>query len=108
MQHKELSNGKWFEMSLCEQLANVGAEVGRAINWKNRNVKNSRLAAERALELMWLTIDDRKNIKRLKELARVYECLADFFYGENIYKSTDEIWNRYFYGYAYAVRMNSK
>ena len=36
-QHKELSQGKWQKMSLIEQMANIGSEVERAINWKNKN-----------------------------------------------------------------------
>ena len=50
-QHKNLlENGRWFDLSLMEQMANIGAEVGRAINWKNKaNLEYSRFAFERAL-----------------------------------------------------------
>ena len=68
-QHKELSQGKWQKMSLIEQMANIGSEVERAINWKNKNDKEySRMAFERALELIDLTISDGKNRWRLKEI----------------------------------------
>jgi hypothetical protein len=33
-QHKELAAGRWQQMSLVEQMANVGSEVGRALNWR--------------------------------------------------------------------------
>jgi len=96
-QHKELANGRWFEFSLPEQLANVGSEVGRAINWrKKNNYKYSENAFHRALELLSLTIDDPKNKLRLKELTRLYEALGDYFVGENIFKSSDELWEKYF------------
>ena len=67
-QHKELSQGKWQKMSLIEQMANIGSEVERAINWKNKNDKEySRMAFERALELIDLTISDGKNRWRLRK-----------------------------------------
>lgn len=108
MQHKELSKGRWLELSLCQQMANIGAEVGRAIIWKNKDRKYSEKAVERALELLYFSIDDGKNKSRLKELTRVYECLGDYFYGNNEFKSSNELWNNYFYNFAYAAKVNKK
>lgn len=106
-QHKTLAAGHWQDFSLVEQLANIGSEVARTIKWrKNYNQENSRLAFERALELLSLTIDDPKNIKRLKELTRVRETLLDYFLGVNTYKSSDKIWQNYFFSFAYATRVN--
>lgn len=106
MQHKQLSEGRWFSLSFFEQMANIGSEVERAISWKKRNEDYSYKSADRALELLYLSIDDKKNLTKLKELVRVYENLADYFYGENIYGSSDELWQKYFYNFAYAVRNN--
>jgi len=104
-QHKQLAAGRWQKFPFLEQMANIGSEVGRAISWKNKNNQEySRLAFERALELLDLTIADPKNKKRLKELLRVREVLADFFAFDNIYKSTDQSWLNYFYGFNYACR----
>ena len=94
---------RWFEFSFLEQMANIGAEIGRAINWKNKEQKMSRMSFERGLELLDLTIEDSKNKKRLKELLRVRETLADYFMFDNIYGSSDEKWNDYFYSFAYAA-----
>lgn len=105
MQHKQLSEGRWFSLSFFEQMANVGSEVERAISWDKKNNKEySQLAINRALELLILTIDDKKNINRLKEIIRVYEVLNDFFYSNNQYQSTNSSWQKYFYNFAYAVR----
>ena len=30
-QHQSLAEGRWFTLSLAEQLANIGSEVSRAI-----------------------------------------------------------------------------
>ncbi|MFH0854228.1 MAG: hypothetical protein V1891_01920, partial [bacterium] len=61
-------------------------------------------AFARALELLSLSIDDRKNKNRLKELVRLYEVLVDYFAGENIYKSSNELWQKCFYGFNYFAR----
>ncbi|MBI1866379.1 MAG: hypothetical protein HY005_00710 [Candidatus Staskawiczbacteria bacterium] len=106
IQHKELANGRWFRFSLSEQMANIGSEIGRAINWRVKDVNDSKMALERGLELLDLTIDDPKNIKRLKELLRVREMIVDYFYFDNIYGSTDEKWNNYFYSFNYAAMLN--
>ena len=105
IQHKELASGRWFRFSLLEQMANIGTEIGRAINWRAKNVNDSKMALERGLELLDLTIDDPKNKKRLKELLRVREMLVDYFCFDNIYGSSDEKWNNYFYGFNYAARL---
>lgn len=104
--HKELASGRWFTFAFVEQMANVGSEVERAIKWRSENKDYSIKAIERALELLSLTIDDMKNIKRLKELTRLYEVLVDYFYYDNQYGSSDNLWQKYFYGFNYAARIN--
>ena len=106
MRHKDLTSGRWRKFSLLEQMANIGAEIGRAMNWRNKDEKMSKASFERGLELLDLTVEDPKNKKRLKELLRVRETLADYFYFDNIYGSSDEKWNNYFYAFNYAARIN--
>jgi len=103
--NKQFEN-RWFKFSLLEQMANVGAEIGRAINWSEKDKEESRQFFERGLELLDLSIEDPKNKKRLKELLRVRECLVDYFCFNNIYGSSDENWNNYFYAFNYAARIN--
>jgi len=105
-QHKSLSEGKWFELSFPVQMANIGSEVHRTINWKNKdNLKYSQQAFERALELLHLTIADPKNKKRLRELTRIYEALADYFAFDNEYGSTDQSWQNYFFAFNYLAQL---
>ncbi len=71
---KELENmaSKWFEMSLMAQLGNVGSEISRAINWRNKNnIEQTKKAFFRALELIYLTIEDKKTSK---DYAKSPEC----------------------------------
>lgn len=104
-QHKNLAAGRWKELDFLGQMANVGSEVERAIKWKNKNKPDySRRSFERALELLDITIADEKNKKRLRELLRVRETLADYFAFSNLYKSTDEVWQKYFLAFGVAAR----
>lgn len=102
MEQKSLADGRWFELSLVEQLANVGCDIDRAIRWKNREEEvYSHDALKRAFDLLFLTIKDPKNKKRLKEVMRVKELLLDYFMGNNEYSSSDEMWHKYFMDYNY-------
>jgi len=101
--HKGLTQEQWFNRTIFDQMANIGSEVLRAISWRERNAEYSRQALYRALELLDLTIEDRKNTDRLKELLRVRELLVDFFLYDNIYHSSDEQWQRYFYAFNLAA-----
>lgn len=107
IQHQKLAGGRWNGLSLMEQLANVGSEVERAIKWKEKNnPEYSRMAFERALELLDITIGDAKNKPRLKEILRVRETLADYFASDNKFASSDNQWQKYFYSFNYAARLN--
>lgn len=102
-----MNNQSWHNLSLSEQLANVGSEVERTIIWKNKNnPKFSQKAFERCLELIDLTIGDPKNCRRLRELTRTRETLVDYFVGNNEYKSSEELWHKYFFAFNWKVRKN--
>lgn len=105
--HTNLEN-RWNHFSLVEQMANIGAEIGRTINWKKKgNRQMSINALHRGLELIDFTIDDKKNKNSLKEILRVREALVDFFLGDNIYKSSDATWEKYFHFFNLAARKNT-
>ena len=106
-QHKNLAAGRWKKLSFIEQMANIGSEVERTMSWrKKKNKDSSQKAFFRSLELASLTIADKKNKKRLKELTRLKEVLVDYFFGSNQYGSSDELWHNYFYAFNYAARVN--
>ncbi|MBF0521595.1 MAG: hypothetical protein HQL24_00910 [Candidatus Omnitrophica bacterium] len=105
VQHKELAAGRWNELPFVEQMANIGSEVERAMNWRvKQNLPYSQRAFERSLELVDLTLDHTKESARLKELARVREALVDYFAGENQFQSTEMAWRKYFLAFTYAAR----
>jgi len=106
-QHKELASGRWKSLSFCEQMANIGSEVERALIWhaKNNDAYSQR-AFDRALELVDLTLETVSGYARLKEIARMRESMVDYFAGTNQFGSTDASWRKYFLHFTYAVRKN--
>ena len=107
IQHEILAGGKWNRMSFLEQMANIGSEVSRALNWEKKGravfCKN---AASRALELLDLSLDSVKTFPRIKELARLREAVVDYFYGSNQFSSSEILWRKYFDHFNYALRKN--
>jgi hypothetical protein len=107
VQHRELAAGRWWTLTLAEQLGNVGSEVSRAARWSGRKPELARGALYRALELLDLTLADprhRQTPRRLREIARAREVVADFFAGPNEYGSTATSLQKYFDAYAIAAR----
>lgn len=107
VQHRDLAAGRWWKLSLTEQLGNVGSEVSRAARWASRDPEIARRALYRALELLDLTLNDprlRQTPRRRREIARAREVVADFFAGPNEYGSTASSLQRYFDAFAVAAR----
>lgn len=87
----------WYSMPVNVQLANVGSEVGRAISWKKRgNEQRMRSFCNKAIEFLEIMKTDKKNIDRVRELDFCIEELKDYFMGQNIYETTDEILMKYY------------
>ena len=106
-QHKDLAAGRWSQLSFFEQMANIGSEVERALNWRvKKNNSYSQKAFERALELIDLTLDNEKNYAHLKEITRMREAIVDYFFGVNQFMSSEDSWRNYFLPFTYASRRN--
>ncbi len=106
-QHKDLANGRWKELPFVEQMANIGSEVERALSWqKKNNPSYSQRASDRALELLDLALDGATTYPRRKELARLREAVADYFFGTNQFSSSENSWKSYFIPFTYAARRN--
>lgn len=98
----------WYKLTLVEQMVNIGAEVTRAIKYKNLKEKErAKGFIYQALKLLEITATDPKNKNRLKEILRLKELIADYFLGENIYKQTDEQLIKYFQIFEWAL-INAK
>lgn len=105
-QHKEMAEGGWAKLTFFEQMANTGSEVIRAVKWREKGRADyASAASDRALELLWLTIDDPRNRHRLRELCRLYESLADYLLGDNVYSADPKRLTNYFLAFNYAARL---
>ena len=106
-QHKDLASGRWSQLSFLEQMANIGSEVERALNWQiKKNADYAQKAFERALELIDLTLENEENYIRLHEIARMREAMVDYFFGVNQFMSSESSWRSYFLPFIYASRRN--
>ncbi len=106
-QHKDLAAGRWSQLSFLEQMANIGSEVERALNWRTKkNADYAQKAFERALELIDLTLDIKSSYSHLKEVTRMREAIVDYFFGVNQFISSEGSWRSYFLPFTYASRRN--
>ena len=104
-QHKSLAEGRWAQMPLSEQMANIGSEISRALNWQRKNNEKYCLkSVGRALELICLTLDSTTVKSHLKELTRLKEGVLDYFYGSNEFSSSEMLWEKYFNHFNFVAR----
>jgi hypothetical protein len=102
--HKDLAAGRWYELTLAEQLGNIGSEVSRARLNQGKNEPRFWGAVARALELFHLTLIDRRWGARRKEIRRAYEVFCDAVSGGEAYGSSLKDLDRYFNGFAFLAR----
>jgi hypothetical protein len=102
--HPELAAGRWFTLSLAEQLGNVGSEYERALHWKQqRDAERFEHAFARMLELLDLTIaDSRWEEDRQDELNAVREQTCRELSSDKCSESGK--FRQYFYGFALQAR----
>ena len=91
------SDLRWFEMPVYEQISNIGGEVARAIRYKNRGeMQKACNFCDKAIEFWEKSKRDPKNKHRLGEFNCAIDELEDFFKGDNIYNTSDEILRKYY------------
>lgn len=106
-QHASLADGRWAQMSLAEQMLNIGSEISRANRWKAKdNEDQCRKAAFRALELISLTIDAQRGKHNLGEFTRLYEVVCDHYLGDNEFNTDGASLQKYFDVFAYSRSKN--
>lgn len=107
--HKNLAYGAWQKLSLMEQLGNIGSEVSRTMKWQNRDNKLFWGAADRALELFDLTLEDPRWKGRYREIARAREVFCDAVWNRSQeYGASLKDLDKYFYNFAFAARNEYK
>jgi hypothetical protein len=77
---------RWERLSFSQQMGNIASELARAIRFeKGDDIKHLEAAQWRLLELVDLTIEDKKNISRLREICRFKEILGNWYCKANEY-----------------------
>jgi len=88
---------RWYDMSVGEQISNIGSEVGRAIRYKNKgDEQKAAYFCNKAIEFFEIVKQDPKNKYRQGEFSFCIEELKDYFLGENYYGTTDEMLKKYY------------
>lgn len=104
MIHQDLANGRWFTLTLSEQMGNIGSEIHRLVLSQKHDQSRFDSAFDRALELIDLTLSDPRWLKGYKEIARVREVLCDICFGSNQYDTSLEALDNYFFQFGLAAR----
>ena len=87
---------RWMQLPLAQQLGHVGSELSRARHWESNGDPISReKALVRALQLLDLTLDDKRWRPRLKELARLREVISDGLCEQKNYEVSSEALEQY-------------
>lgn len=92
---------KWFELSLVQQMVNIGNEVKRALRFSADPVKKN-MFFNKAIQYTQLTMEDSKNVHVLPELLISKEVLEDYC-GEHKLACTGEQISRYYQAYQYLL-----
>ena len=104
--HAGAAAGRWAEMTLVEQLANVGSEAERAIRaHESGRADRFEAALVRALELFDLTAtDSRWKGTRRREVLRAREEFCRIFFDEHAPHWSASGLRAYFLHFAVAAR----
>lgn len=102
--HSDLTQGRWQQLSLAEQLGNIGSEISRVrLARRQHNSEDGPVA--RALELMDLTkVDPRWHAGR-RELSRLREVFVDALSGGHDYATTLDDLQNYCDVFAFQARL---
>lgn len=102
----EMDRQRWAQLSIYEQMGNIGAEVGRAVNaTRNGKQKRAQGAINRAVDLLDATVEVLVEQKspRVKEVLRAREEFLRLFYDGTFEEDADNI-VRYFNLFALVAR----
>jgi len=98
---------KWNNFSLAEKMANIGSEILRMAASKERNDEpNIQKSAERALELIDLSITGEQRGRSLEEFLRLRDIVADYYIGQQIFQTSKRELSSYFLPFAFVDRNN--
>jgi len=82
-----MDKNKWHKLSRAQQLGNIASEIARAQHWqKHKDFDSRQEALKRCLELLDLSLDDKRWGYGLKEIARFREVVAAWFSDQDYFR----------------------
>jgi len=109
MNSRGVDRDRWVQLTIFEQMGNIGSEVGRAIAAK-RNGKITRMdgAIDRAIDLFDATAEvwALQRSPKTREVLRAKEQFLSLFFDSWSYEGAEGI-EHYFMHFAQAARMHS-
>jgi hypothetical protein len=108
MRSYQVDRQRWAQLTLIQQLGNIGSEVGRSVAARRRH-DSGRFegALERALDLFEATIDIliAQKSPRVREVLVAKDQYLNLFFGYAPVGDEEKI-EQYFMNYAIAARRN--
>lgn len=102
----ELNIERWHKLSLAQQMGNIGSEAQRAFSLqKGGEEKQKEKSIDRFLELIDLSLADKRWQKRCLEICRVREILCDYFFAKNSFGNSFENLINYFNAFALTIKI---
>jgi len=96
-----ITQEKWQKFSLEQQMANIGSEVTRAVNLKEKNNKElSESSAWRVLEMIDSTLSDTRWKGRLKEVFLLRDVFCDYIFNHGNFSVSGNNLKEYFLPFA--------
>jgi hypothetical protein len=108
MSNYQVNRERWSQMTIEEQMGNIGSEVGRSINaWRAHDTDRFDGALNRALDLFDATTEQliSQHSPRVKEVLRSRDQYLSLFFDDTFQRDAAQIEN-YFMQYALAARSN--
>lgn len=86
-------------------MGNIASELSRAVRFKKQNeIEHMNSSLWRLLDLFDLTIGDKKNSSRTRELCRFKEVLCDWYCQTEVYQVNLESLKNYSLNFALLAR----
>ena len=77
---------RWIQFAPAQQLGNIGSEITRArIREEQNDIDGRNQALLVALELIDLSLNDKRWNSGVKEIARLREVIADWYVDSHVY-----------------------
>lgn len=98
--HKDLANWRWYKLTFAQQMWNIGSEIYRSLQAKEKYPERFEQASDRMLELFDLTLSNPKcTSSQRKETARLREGICSYLWWENEYDLDPNFLNKYFFAF---------